>query len=75
MKNIDYITFHSDDKEPFIKGHRIAVRTIAEFYKKGVNLKGIEATYPTLTKEEILAAITYYDAHKEEVEKFIEMNK
>jgi uncharacterized protein (DUF433 family) len=44
---------------PSIKGSRISVQTILEFLGAGDSIEDILAEYPSLEKEDILAALRY----------------
>jgi uncharacterized protein (DUF433 family) len=45
--------------KPVIKGTRIAVQTILEFLGAGDTRKDVLAAYPSLTREDVLAALQY----------------
>ena len=50
--------------EPIIKGTRISVRLIAEYYKSGVAVEEIQHDYPHLNPAAIYDAISYYIDHQ-----------
>jgi uncharacterized protein (DUF433 family) len=55
-----------------IKGHRIAIDYVIEAYQEGQTAEGIHTEiYPSLTLDEVNAAITYYLNNKEAVEAYI----
>lgn len=60
---------------PRIIGHRISVRTLAEYLKLGNSVEDIVATYPHIDPAAIYDAISYYFDHREEIEAEIEANK
>src|SRR5436190_1545791 len=55
-----------------IKGHRISLENVIEFFKQGMQPDQIQREmYPSLTLEEVYAAITYYLHNKEAVDDYI----
>jgi len=60
--------------EPIIKGTRIAVRLIAEWYRKGCTADEILEYYPHLDLAKIYDALSYYHDHRKEMDKAIEEN-
>lgn len=59
--------------KPRIKGHRISVLDVAYFYEYQAH-KDIEKTvkrFMTLTEAEIFAALSYYYAHRDEIDAMI----
>jgi len=61
--------------EPIIKGSRIAVRHIVEYWRAGVSPEEILTYYPHLTLAQIFDALSYYSDHQEEISKYIEKNR
>src|SRR5260370_26551314 len=56
-----------------IKGHRIAIQNVLEYYKAGKTAEQIQReVYPSLTLQEVYATITYYLHNQQEVEAYIE---
>ena len=56
-----------------IAGSRIRVQDIAIWYEQlGMTADEIVLTYPTITKAEVFAALTYYWDHRDEIEEQIE---
>jgi len=53
---------------PRIDGTRIAVRTIAIFYKQGLSPEEIADQYPQLSLTQVYAALTYYHATQAAIE-------
>ncbi len=79
MQLEDYFLFekfeteHGEVERIRIKGHRIAIENVLEYYKSGSTAEEIQQrVYPSLTLEEVYATITYYLHNKEAVEKYIE---
>lgn len=52
------IVVHPDicNGQPTLEGTRIAVRTVLEFLSAGDSIDDVLAEYPTLTREDVLAA-------------------
>jgi uncharacterized protein (DUF433 family) len=78
MQLEDYFEFEKFDSPfgPFerirIKGHRIAIDNVLEFYNQGVPAEEIVKThYPTLTLEEVYATLTYYLHNREVVDAYL----
>src|SRR5437016_6182518 len=78
MQLEDYFEFETFDTKfgPVerirIKGHRISLENVIEFFKEGMSPDRIQREmYPSLTLEEVNAAITYYLHNKEAVEAYI----
>ena len=44
---------------PIVRGTRISVQTLLEFLGAGDTIEDILASYPTLNREDILAALRY----------------
>jgi uncharacterized protein (DUF433 family) len=78
MQLEDYFEFerfpteHGEVERIRIKGHRIRIENIVELYSSGKTAEEIQRqSYPSLTLEEVYAAITYYLRNKEAVEAYI----
>ena len=56
---------------PVISGTRIPVATIIEFNRLGLPVSKILNQYPHLTKQQIFAALEYYQDHKDKIDKLI----
>ncbi len=61
--------------EPVVKGTRTPVRAIVERWKFGESVDDIARNLPHLRLAQIFDALGYYDDHREEIEKFIELNR
>lgn len=61
--------------EPIVKGTRISVRLIAEYYKAGMLAEEIQRDYPQLNLAAIYDAFSYYIDHQAEIEALIEANQ
>ncbi len=54
-----------------IKGHRIGIENILEYYREGYTAEEIAAQFDSLTLEQIYATITYYLHHRAEVDAYL----
>ena len=55
--------------EPYILGHRIKVRHVAVWHEQmGMSPAQIAATYPTITLDQVHAALAYYYDHRDEIQ-------
>ena len=61
--------------EPVIKNTRTPVRAIVEHWKFGDTPDEIARNLPYLRLAQIFDALGYYDDHREEIEKYIELNR
>lgn len=61
--------------EPVIKSTRTPVRAIVERWKFGENIDEIARSLPHLRLAQVFDALGYYDDHREEIEKYIELNR
>jgi uncharacterized protein (DUF433 family) len=59
MQLEDYFDFLSPD-DIRLKGHRIGIDNVLDYYLEGYTPEEIAANLPTLTLEQIHATITYY---------------
>jgi uncharacterized protein (DUF433 family) len=70
MKLEDYFDFLSPD-DIRLKGHRIGIDDVLEYYLEGYNPEEIAANLPTLSLEQIHATITYYLHHQSEMDAYL----
>lgn len=61
--------------EPVIKKTRTPVRAIVERWKFGETAEEIARNLPHLRLAHIFDALSYYDDHRSEIEKYIEINR
>lgn len=59
---------------PKIRGHRIPVWTIASWHKMDMTVSDMLEMYPQLTAAQIHDALSYYQAHRDEVDREIAEN-
>ena len=61
--------------EPVIKNTRTPVRAIVERWKFGDTAEEIARNQPHLRLAQIFDALGYYDDHRDEIERYIELNR
>jgi len=77
MQLEDYFLFekfeteHGEVERIRIKGSRIRIEIVVDYFKQGLQPKEIQQKFSTLTLEEVYAAITYYLHNREEVDAYI----
>lgn len=62
-------------ESPVIRGTRVSVASIAEYYLMGFTPEEIQRELPHLTLSQIFDALSYYFDHREEIDKEIERNR
>lgn len=67
----DYFDFFSGD-DIRIKGHRIGIDNVIDYYLAGCTPEQIREHFPSLSLEKIYATITYYLHNKEESDAYME---
>jgi len=65
------IDSNSDGNRPVIAGTRTSIRRIAGLYNQGNNAEEIARRLNHLTITQIYAALTYYHANREAIDKYI----
>jgi uncharacterized protein (DUF433 family) len=81
MQLEDYFEFEKFESEHGVierirlKGHRIALENIVEPFKEGLSAERIWQRLPSLSLEQVYAAITYYLHNKAVVESYLEKGK
>jgi uncharacterized protein (DUF433 family) len=65
-----YFDFLSPD-DIRLKGHRIGIDNILEYYLDGFTSQEIQLEFPSLTLEQIEATILYYKSNKKEIEAYL----
>jgi uncharacterized protein (DUF433 family) len=66
-----YLEFLADDAIR-IAGTRVGIETVVSDYQEGTSPEEIALRYPTLTLEQIHATITYYLAHPDRVNAYLQ---
>jgi uncharacterized protein (DUF433 family) len=54
-----------------VKGTRVPIDTLIDAFNKGVGPDEIQRNYPTVTREQVYATITYYLHNQEEVDAYL----
>ena len=67
----DYFDFLSPD-DIRLKGHRIGIDNVLEYYLEGYTPEEIIANLPSLNLEEIHATITYYLHNQSHIDAYLE---
>jgi uncharacterized protein (DUF433 family) len=70
IKLEDYFYFQSEN-DIRIKGHRIGIEDVLNYYLEGFAPEEIQANLPTLSLEEIHATITYYLHQRSQVDLYL----
>ncbi len=66
----DYFDFISPD-DIRIKGHRVGIDDVLEYFLDGYSPEEIQASLPTLNLEQIYATSTYYLSHQSELDAYL----
>lgn len=66
----DYFEFLSPD-DIRLKGHRIGIDNVLDYYLEGYTPEEIAANLPSLNLEQIYATITYYLRHRTEIDAYL----
>lgn len=61
--------------EPIVQNTRTPVRAIVERWKFGESVEDLIRSLPHLRLAQIFDALGYYDDHREEIDKYIELNR
>jgi uncharacterized protein (DUF433 family) len=59
----------------YIAGKRISLDSVVHAFRRGAAPESILRSFPLLTLEEIYGAITYYLAHQQEVDAYLEQEE
>ncbi len=69
MQLEDYFEFEGDAVR--IKGHRIWIEHILDYYHEGYTPEQIVREFPGLSLDKVYATITYYLTHRAEVDDYL----
>lgn len=58
-----------------IKGHRVGLEHILDYYLQGFSAEKIATKFPGMSIEKIYASITYYYANREAVDSYLEKSQ
>lgn len=62
--------------EPIVAGTRIPVRTIVQYAQiYHHDLKEMESVYPSIARADIEEALAFYEANREEIDRYIAENE
>lgn len=61
--------------EPTLRGTRVPVRAIVLAQRQYPDTARIKIAFPMLSVEEIKTALAFYDAHRDEIERYIAENE
>jgi len=70
MQLEDYFDFLSPD-DIRLKGHRIGIDNVLDYYLEGYSPEEIAANLPTLSLEQIHATITYYLHNRTQIDAYL----
>lgn len=70
MQLEDYFDFLSAD-DIRLKGHRIGIDNVLDYYLEGYTPEEIAANLPTLSLEQIHATITYYLHNRSQIDAYL----
>jgi len=71
MQIEDYFDF-ADPNHIRLKGHRIAIDDVIWLYRDGYSPERIAQSFPGLSLEQTYATITYYLAHRAQIDAYLE---
>jgi uncharacterized protein (DUF433 family) len=60
--------------EPIVRGTRISVRSVVIASREYGAPEGVLYAYPQLTPVDVRDALTYYESHKQEIDRYIQAN-
>lgn len=55
-----------------VAGSRVSLASVVQEFRRGASPEAIAEAFPTLTLEQVYGAITFYLAHRDDVERLIE---
>lgn len=56
----------------WIRGTRISLDSVVYAFRRGAALESIRRSFPLLTLEQVYGAITYYLAHEQEINEYLQ---
>jgi len=68
---------HADFLDPLdvrFEGHRIGIDDVLYYYLKGYSDEAILTRFPSLTSDQIEAAVAYYHRNKVEMDRYLRMH-
>ncbi len=61
--------------EPVIKGTRVSVAAIVQYYRMYHDVERIREALPHLSTMAVEQALAYYEAHREEIDRYIALDE
>ena len=81
MQLEDYFEFEKFDT-PFgegeqirVKGTRVAIEVLLDEFKQGATPEQIQQSYPTVSREQVYATITYYLHNQQAIDGYLERSR
>jgi uncharacterized protein (DUF433 family) len=77
MQLEDYFEFEKfDDRECIrVKGTRVLIEILLDEFNQGISPEKIQENYPTVTREQVYASITYYLHYRKEIDAYMEKSR
>ncbi|SRR5579871_6349137 len=73
MQLEDYFAFEKgpDWERIRVKGTRVDIDVLLDAFNQGVSAERIQQSFPTVTREQVYAAITYYLRNQQELDDYL----
>jgi Uncharacterized conserved protein len=65
----------NDRGRPVVGTAKVKLDVLAEYWNMGWKLEDLEQNYPWLSRAEILDALSFYEDHREEIDRLIQQNR
>jgi len=72
---MDKVYVEKRDGGYWVKGNRISLDSIVYAFRRGASPESIKRSFSLLTLEEVYGAITFYLAHKQEVDAYLQRSE
>lgn len=69
---MDKLYVENRDGAYWVNGTRISLDSIVEAFNRGAAPETIRRSFPVLTLEEVYGAITFYLAHENEIDEYLQ---
>ena len=56
----------------YVAGERVSLDSLVYAFRRGASPESIRRSFPVLTLEQVYGAITFYLAHREEIDRYLE---
>ena len=60
--------------EPIVRGTRVPIRSIVLAFREFGGIQGVLDASPQFTQAHVREALAFYEAHKEEIDRYIELD-